>query len=407
YYHVGLRGFHSYVNYCIQPLRREIRKRITRSGWTTEYIPPKDEVFLAEEQPLPAAASPTTDSPVYILESDPNEDPEDEDDEDSEEDPADYLADHDDEEEEEEEDPSGDDADEVDEEQDEDDDDEEEEEEPSGDDANKEDEDDDDEKEEHPASADSIPPLPALRVMARISSRPQLPILFFTKEDAERADRPEVTLPPRKRADYGFVDFVETEIRRWIAEDIGYGIRDTWIDPRDVAEEEAWTTLEGVNTRKMAPKRAAPRRTTMLNLGATSNLNQAPSTTTTTVTNAQLQAMIDQGVNVLLAARDANRTRDDSHTSGTGVRSTERVNRECTYQDFIKCQPLYFKGALTWWNSHVRIVDTDAAYVMTWIELKKKMADKYCPRNKMKKIETELWNMEVQGIDLTRYNQRF
>nr|GFC01315.1 hypothetical protein [Tanacetum cinerariifolium] len=78
-----------------------------------------------------------------------------------------------------------------------------------------------------------------------------------------RADRPEVTLPPRKRlsivhrpgyeagessaaavarpiegrrADYGFVDFVEAEIRRQKAEDIGYGIRDTWIDPRDVAE---------------------------------------------------------------------------------------------------------------------------------------------------------------------------
>nr|GFA04128.1 hypothetical protein [Tanacetum cinerariifolium] len=78
--------------------------------------------------------------------------------------------------------------------------------------------------------------------------------------------------------------------------------------------------------------------------GATPNLNPAPSTTTTTVTNAQLQAMIDQGVNTALAARDANRTGDDSHTSGTGVRRTERVARECTYQDFMKCQPLYFKG---------------------------------------------------------------
>nr|GEU42755.1 hypothetical protein [Tanacetum cinerariifolium] len=91
-----------------------------------------------------------------------------------------------------------------------------------------------------------------------------------------RADRPEVTLPPRKRlsivhrpgyeagessaaaaarpiegrrTDYGFVGSVEAEIRRRIAEDIGYGIRDAWIDPRDVAEEEALTTLEGVNTR--------------------------------------------------------------------------------------------------------------------------------------------------------------
>nr|GEX84851.1 transposon Ty3-G Gag-Pol polyprotein [Tanacetum cinerariifolium] len=64
-------------------------------------------------------------------------------------------------------------------------------------------------------------------------------------------------------------------------------------------------------------------------------------------------------------------------------------------------------GALTWWNSHVRIVGNDAAYVMTWIELKRKMADKYCPRNEMKKIETDFWNLKVQGIDVTRYNQRF
>nr|GFB52184.1 hypothetical protein [Tanacetum cinerariifolium] len=58
--------------------------------------------------------------------------------------------------------------------------------------------------------------------------------------------------------------------------------------------------------------------------------------------------------------------------------------------------------ALTWWNSYVRIVGNDVAYVMTWIELKKKMTDKYCPRNEMKKIETEFWNLEVQGTDLTR-----
>nr|GFB73737.1 hypothetical protein [Tanacetum cinerariifolium] len=268
----------------------------------------EDEVFPAEEQPLPAAASPTTDSPGYIPESDPNEDPEDDDDEDPEKDPADYPTDHDDDDEEEEEDPSGDDADEEDEEQ---------------------DEDDDNEEEEHSASVDSIPPPPALRVTARISFRPQPPTLSFTKDDAERflampipppspltplssslpqipspslpasppilpiplltvspplqllssdrrADRPEVTLLPRKRlsivhrpgyeagessaaaaarpiegrrADYGFVGSVEAEIRQWIAEDIGYGIRDAWIAPRDVAEEEALTTLEGVNTR--------------------------------------------------------------------------------------------------------------------------------------------------------------
>nr|GFB29620.1 hypothetical protein [Tanacetum cinerariifolium]GFB29645.1 hypothetical protein [Tanacetum cinerariifolium] len=221
-----------------------------------EYIPPEDDVFPAEEQPLPAAASPTAESPGYIPESDLDEDLEEDDDEDPEEDPANYPADHDDEEE-----------------------------------------------EEHPASAGSIPPPPALRVTARISFRPQLPTLSFTKEDVERflampippptpltllssplpqipspplpaslpillipllaaspplqllssdrrADRPEVTLQPRKRlsifhslgyevgessvvavarpiegrrVDYGFVDSLEAEIRRRRAKDIGYG----------------------------------------------------------------------------------------------------------------------------------------------------------------------------------------
>ncbi|GJZ15930.1 reverse transcriptase domain-containing protein [Tanacetum coccineum] len=82
----------------------------------------------------------------------------------------------------------------------------------------------------------------------------------------------------------------------------------------------------------MAPKRA------------TRSTPVTENPTTTTVTNAQLQAMIDQGVTAALTARDANRNGDDSHTSGTGARRTERVTRECTYQDFMKCQPLYFKG---------------------------------------------------------------
>ncbi|GKB52960.1 hypothetical protein Tco_0903713, partial [Tanacetum coccineum] len=82
----------------------------------------------------------------------------------------------------------------------------------------------------------------------------------------------------------------------------------------------------------------APKRTTRANPAAT--------TTTTSVTNAHLKAIIDQGVTDALAARDANRNTngDDSHNSGTGVRRTERVARECTYPDFMKCQPLNFKG---------------------------------------------------------------
>nr|GFA07275.1 hypothetical protein [Tanacetum cinerariifolium] len=58
-----------------------------------EYMPPKDDVFPAEEQPFPITAIPTADSPRYIPEFDPNGDPEKVEEEDPEEDAADYPAD--------------------------------------------------------------------------------------------------------------------------------------------------------------------------------------------------------------------------------------------------------------------------------------------------------------------------
>ncbi|GJY43037.1 putative reverse transcriptase domain-containing protein [Tanacetum coccineum] len=103
------------------------------------------------------------------------------------------------------------------------------------------------------------------------------------------------------------------------------------------------------------------------------------------------------------AARDATRNGTDSHSSGTGVRGSKPVARECTYQDFMKCKPLYFK-AEEWL---IMDVTHDVAYSMTWVELKKKMTDKYCPRNEMKKLEAELWNLKVIGTDVVKYNQRF
>ncbi|GKG02553.1 hypothetical protein Tco_0310189, partial [Tanacetum coccineum] len=108
-----------------------------------------DEVFPAEEQPLPAADSPSHQSPGYIPESDPEEDLEEDDEEDpaDEGDPSDYPADRED---------------------DRDDDD---------------DDDDDAEEEEHLAPADPAAvtysadqdPYLAYRVTARMSIRPHVP----------------------------------------------------------------------------------------------------------------------------------------------------------------------------------------------------------------------------------------
>nr|GFA31784.1 hypothetical protein [Tanacetum cinerariifolium] len=44
-----------------------------------EYLPPADDVLPAEEQPLPAAVSPTVESPGYITKSEPEMEPEEED----------------------------------------------------------------------------------------------------------------------------------------------------------------------------------------------------------------------------------------------------------------------------------------------------------------------------------------
>ncbi|GKF52587.1 hypothetical protein Tco_0159497 [Tanacetum coccineum] len=108
----------------------------------------EDDILPAEEQPLPAAASPTTDSPGYVLESDPEEEPE-EDDEDPEEDPADYPADRDDD-----------------------------------DDEDEDEDEDEEEEEEHPAPANSVPPIH--RMTARISIRDELSISLPPREEVER-----------------------------------------------------------------------------------------------------------------------------------------------------------------------------------------------------------------------------
>ncbi|GJT59208.1 hypothetical protein Tco_1002741 [Tanacetum coccineum] len=103
------------------------------------------------------------------------------------------------------------------------------------------------------------------------------------------------------------------------------------------------------------------------------------------VTSAQLQAMIDQGVTAVLAARDTTRNGDDSHTSGTGGH-----RRSATLPMFRGWKTVF----------RIRPVTNDVAYAMTWTDLKKKMTTKYCPRNEIKKIEAELWNLKVKGTDV-------
>nr|GFB76740.1 reverse transcriptase domain-containing protein [Tanacetum cinerariifolium] len=59
--------------------------------------------------------------------------------------------------------------------------------------------------------------------------------------------------------------------------------------------------------------------------------------------------------------------------------------------------------ALTWWNTHVKAVGHDAAYGMPWKTLMKMMTDKYCPRNEIRKLEMEMWDLKVKGQKTTCY----
>ncbi|GKC91832.1 hypothetical protein Tco_1152481 [Tanacetum coccineum] len=112
-------------------------------------------------------------------------------------------------------------------------------------------------------------------------------------------------------------------------------------------------------------------------------------TNTTSMTNAQLKALIAHAVADALAEIEANQSRngDDSHDSGSG--RPVQADRECTYPNFLKCKPLNFKGT-EGVNSHVKTTTPEAAHAMPWKTLKKMMTYKYCPRGKIKKIESEM-----------------
>ncbi|GKF33860.1 putative reverse transcriptase domain-containing protein, partial [Tanacetum coccineum] len=102
---------------------------------------------------------------------------------------------------------------------------------------------------------------------------------------------------------------------------------------------------------------------------------------------------------------------------GRGDRPVARESplaRECTYQDFIKCQPLNFKGTesvvgLIWWFEKMETVFhiSNCPEKSQVKELIKLMTEVYCTRNEIQKMETELWNLTVKNNDLTAYTQRF
>ncbi|GJU75719.1 putative reverse transcriptase domain-containing protein [Tanacetum coccineum] len=122
------------------------------------------------------------------------------------------------------------------------------------------------------------------------------------------------------------------------------------------------------------------------------------------------------------------------------------VARKCSYKEFMSYQPISFKGtegvvslirwfertesvfshnnctedckvkfangtltkkALSWWNSFAQPIGIEEAYKITWVEFKKLLIKKYCPRTEVQKIEDEFYHLIVKGNDLKTYVRRF
>ncbi|GJX32352.1 hypothetical protein Tco_0242207 [Tanacetum coccineum] len=268
-----------------------------------EYIPLEDEhEFPAEEQPLPPVDSPTAESPGYVTESDPEEDPEEYEDDETEDGPVDYPMDGGDDGDDDDGDSSRDDAND----EDEDDEDEEEEEEehlapadsaivvPV------------DEPVFPPEGTEPVIPPPStdITIGARITVRPQTSISLPPEAEVERlltmttpSPSPPISLSPPSAGErlarctaphahspplppssgcltYSLtitgVSYPNPETHRSSTQalidavtaalpspqlppegirDVGYSVRDTWVDPAEAAPEIAPMTMGEVNTR--------------------------------------------------------------------------------------------------------------------------------------------------------------
>nr|GFA68940.1 hypothetical protein [Tanacetum cinerariifolium] len=111
-------------------------------------------------------------------------------------------------------------------------------------------------------------------VTAALPSPPLPPPLYIPPPVDRRDDVPETEMPPRKRLclstlsskykigesstarptkgreiDYGFISTLDAEARRRGIGEVGYGIRDTWVDPTEAVPKIAPMTLGEVNTR--------------------------------------------------------------------------------------------------------------------------------------------------------------
>ncbi|GJX01997.1 putative reverse transcriptase domain-containing protein [Tanacetum coccineum] len=98
----------------------------------------------------------------------------------------------------------------------------------------------------------------------------------------------------------------------------------------------------------------------------------------------------------ILNHQDASGDADNaSHSSHGDDRRNVQTARPCYYADFMKCQPLNFKG-------------TEGVVGLTrWIKKMESVFNISGCAIENQKLEIELWNLKVKGNDVSAYTERF
>ncbi|KAI3717465.1 hypothetical protein L1987_69102 [Smallanthus sonchifolius] len=68
---------------------------------------------------------------------------------------------------------------------------------------------------------------------------------------------------------------------------------------------------------------------------------------------------------------------------------------------------VFQKRALTWWNGEKRTRGVEATMALPWDEVKRLMTEEFCPRNEVRKLEAEFWDLTQESGESLSYTTRF
>nr|GFC86703.1 putative zinc finger, CCHC-type, retrotransposon Gag domain protein [Tanacetum cinerariifolium] len=81
---------------------------------------------------------------------------------------------------------------------------------------------------------------------------------------------------------------------------------------------------------------------------------------------------------------------------------------ECKEKDRVKFSMATLRGrALTWWNGRTKAMGIEAANNTPWSDVKKWMTEEFCPWCVIQRMEQELYNLRMKGMDIDGYTNRF